>query len=79
MVVTGDSSVEISKELNFIDGDVLVPLKVQGIVYWGAAHFVCRIVSLDGTVWYHDGHIDGYCYKIVMIHKCAVVVIYAQD
>jgi hypothetical protein len=29
--------------------------RLRGIVYFGSAHFVSRFVTLDGSVWYHDG------------------------
>lgn len=28
-----------------------------GIVYYGNAHFVCRIIDQSGEIWYHDGYV----------------------
>lgn len=32
-----------------------VNYRLRGIVYYGNYHFTSRIISENGTVWYHDG------------------------
>lgn len=30
-------------------------LKLRGVIYGGQFHFTSRIISPDGSIWYHDG------------------------
>ena len=32
-----------------------VTYKLQGIVYYGEAHFTSRVIYENGMVWHHDG------------------------
>ncbi|KAL1711988.1 hypothetical protein EV715DRAFT_214510 [Schizophyllum commune] len=35
------------------------PMRLRGIVYSGESHFTCRVVDESGTVYRHDGIING--------------------
>ena len=47
--------IELSKTitLNSEDGPVILP--IRGAIYYTGNHFVSRIISPTGEVWYHDG------------------------
>ena len=47
--------VEISKSLTLSTNTGVVVLPIRGLIYYYGAHFVVRIISPDGEVWYHDG------------------------
>jgi hypothetical protein len=47
--------VEISKSLTLSTNTGIVVLSICGLIYYYGAHFVVRIISPDGEVWYHDG------------------------
>lgn len=53
--------ITINKSLRILkpgtNNATLTPLR--GIVYWGANHFVARIVDKDKNVWYYDGIATG--------------------
>jgi len=34
-------------------------LRLRGIIYFGAAHFISRVIREDGQIWYHDGIVTG--------------------
>jgi hypothetical protein len=36
-------------------------LHLKGLVYHGAFHFTCCIVTNDGSVWFHDGQLGSNC------------------
>ncbi|KAJ7767253.1 hypothetical protein B0H16DRAFT_1308697 [Mycena metata] len=80
-----------SEELCFNVGGRLFKLKLRGIIYGGQAHFTCRFIQKDGSMWFHDGITTGNsCIREnrlqdgedrLQLHKCgeksAVAVIYA--
>ncbi|KAJ7015909.1 hypothetical protein C8F04DRAFT_984446, partial [Mycena alexandri] len=37
----------------------VVTMKLRGIIYAGQAHFTCRYIERDGTMWFHDGITTG--------------------
>ena len=47
--------VEISKSLTLSTNTDVVVLPIRGLIYYYGVHFVVRIISPDGKVWYHDG------------------------
>ncbi|KAJ6630457.1 hypothetical protein B0H10DRAFT_1693341, partial [Mycena sp. CBHHK59/15] len=47
IVLTKHISLKVQNEIGI--------LKLRGIVYFGNAHFTSRIISRDGTIWFHDG------------------------
>ena len=47
--------VEISKSLTLNTNNSAIMLPICGLIYYYGAHFVVRIISPDGEVWYHDG------------------------
>ena len=59
LLVVGLSSelrgVEISKSLTLNTNNNAIMLPICGLIYYYGAHFVVRIISPDGEVWYHDG------------------------
>jgi hypothetical protein len=92
MITIGASMISISKQMTFKDGDVLIPMRLRGIVYFGAFHFTSRIVDCDGSVWFHDGMVTGQAcisdgklrdYTNDELAVCrgrnAAVVVYARD
>jgi len=34
-------------------------LRLRGIIYFGAGHFISRVIIEDGQIWYHDGIVTG--------------------
>ncbi|KAJ7015742.1 hypothetical protein C8F04DRAFT_985019 [Mycena alexandri] len=68
-------------------------MKLRGIIYAGQAHFTCRYIERDGTMWFHDGITTGRnCLEEVklqslpdklILHRCGekrvTAVIYARD
>jgi len=47
--------IEVSKSVT-IDSDAgIVTLPIRGAIYYTGNHFVSRIISPTGDVWYHDG------------------------
>jgi len=47
-------------EYNTAAGKVFFHLR--GIIYYGGFHFASRIISSEGTIWYHDGmEAGGLC------------------
>ena len=45
----------ISKEITLNSEDGPVTLPIRGAIYYSGNHFVSRIISPTGEVWYHDG------------------------
>ena len=43
--------IEISKSIKVCS--VVIP--IRGAIYYSSGHFVCRIISPTGEIWYHDG------------------------
>lgn len=55
-----DSDQIIPDKRLIIDCDgVREVLSLRGIVYAGGAHFVCKLFSKGGKIWYHDGILTG--------------------
>jgi hypothetical protein len=68
-----------------------VDLDLRGIVYHRGYHFTTRIISNEGTIWYHAGSVTGTtCIKVgyisetsdATLKKCEnrklVLAVYAQ-
>ena len=51
----GSQGVRISKSITLCTDTSQVMLPIRGVIYYGNGHFVSRIVSPAGRVWYHDG------------------------
>ena len=51
----GSQGVKISKSITLCSDTGQVELPIRGAIYYGNGHFVSRIVSPAGKVWYHDG------------------------
>lgn len=53
--------ITINKSLRILrpgtNNATLTPLR--GIIYWGGAHFVSRIIDTDKNVWYYNGMTTG--------------------
>ena len=47
--------IEISKSITLKSEAGPVILPIRGIIYYTGNHFVSRIISPTGEVWYHDG------------------------
>ena len=47
--------IKISKSITLESESGPTTLNIRGAIYYGGAHFVSRIVSPTGEVWYHDG------------------------
>ncbi|KAJ6536056.1 hypothetical protein B0H19DRAFT_1317633 [Mycena capillaripes] len=74
-------------------GQQEIRMNLRGIVYGGQAHFTCRLVDKDGSMWFHDGITTGSnCIPEIntnalqnklLLHGCGekqvVAVIYARD
>ncbi len=86
------SSIRTSHKIGFHTETGPVYLRLRGIVYHGGNHFTSRIISSDGTMWYHDGIStggvsipDGHLNNITDqgIRNCKrrklVLAVYAQD
>ncbi|KAF8868706.1 hypothetical protein BD779DRAFT_1459456 [Infundibulicybe gibba] len=62
---------------------------LRGVIYHGHEHFTARIITADGTVWYHDGMETGSHVRWegdstatvadmnICRSQCAIVAIYA--
>jgi hypothetical protein len=48
-------NMKLSRKIKFVDNDKTTALSLRGIIYHGDFHFTSRIVSSDGSVWFHDG------------------------
>jgi hypothetical protein len=53
------SDIKVSSKIKYMDGDQRTVLKLRGLIYFGDIHFTSRIISDDGTIWYHDGMVTG--------------------
>jgi hypothetical protein len=51
----GSQDVKISKSITLCTDTGQVVLPIRGAIYYGHGHFVSRIISPTGKVWYHDG------------------------
>ena len=47
--------VEISKKITIKSEAGPVILPIHGAIYYNGNHFVSRLISPTGEVWYHDG------------------------
>jgi hypothetical protein len=47
--------IEISKQITIQSEAGPVNLPIRGAIYYSGNHFVSRIISPTGEVWYHDG------------------------
>ncbi|KAJ7703482.1 hypothetical protein B0H14DRAFT_2416450 [Mycena olivaceomarginata] len=93
LVFLDSQNLLFDRVLTFIVGQRSVRLYLRGIIYGGLNHFTCRVVQLDGGVWFLDGITTGrstvrdfHYYKIVRkldLHTCheklAIAVIYAVE
>ncbi len=50
---------DIDRDLTLNVNGTACRWSVRGMIYWGADHFTCRYVHVDGQVWYHDGISTG--------------------
>ena len=65
---TQDSQdIELSKTITLNSEDGPVTLPIRGAIYYTGNHFVSRIISPTGVVWYHDG-IETKCQCICEGH-----------
>ena len=51
----GSQDVKISKSITLGTDTSQIILPIRGAIYFGNGHFVSRIVSPAGKIWYHDG------------------------
>ena len=51
----GSEAVKISKSISLCTDTGQMVLPIRGAIYYGNSHFVSRIVTPGGKVWYHDG------------------------
>ena len=51
----GSQNIKISKSITLCTETGPVVLPIRGAIYYGSGHFVSRIISPTGEVWYHDG------------------------
>jgi hypothetical protein len=54
-LTSGPQGVKISKSITLCTDTGQVMLPIRGALYYGNGHFVSRIISPTGKVWYHDG------------------------
>ena len=47
--------IKVSKTITLKSEAGAVVLPIQGAIYYTGNHFVSRIISPTGEVWYHDG------------------------
>ena len=47
--------IDVSKTLTLTSEAGPVTLPIHGVIYYTGNHFVSRIISPTGEVWYHDG------------------------
>ena len=53
------SDIKVSSKIKYVNGDQRTVLKLRGLIYFGDIHFTSRIISDDGTIWYHDVMVTG--------------------
>jgi len=86
------SRIKTSHRITFVTDAGPVHLHLRGVVYLGGYHFTSRVVSDDGTLWYHDGISTGHvCYTDGSLKSTTdqamrscreqqlVLAVYAQD
>src|SRR5882757_7066118 len=58
----GGQKISVSKHIKIrtVSGSKMYQLK--GLVYHGAFHFTSRMVTSDGSVWFHDGQLGANCW-----------------
>jgi hypothetical protein len=93
LVFLDSQNLLFDRVLSFNIGQRTVRFFLRGIIYGGLNHFTCRVVQLDGWVWFHDGittgrssvrefHYDDIVRKLDL-HTCrerrAIAVIYAVE
>jgi hypothetical protein len=49
----------IDTQFQTMVAETSVTYQLRGVLYYGANHFTCRIVSKNGTTWFHDGIATG--------------------
>jgi hypothetical protein len=55
-----NNRVEIDKQIRLkAENDRNTVLHLRGLIYFGEFHFVSRIITLDGKVWFHNGMTTG--------------------
>ncbi|KAJ7886457.1 hypothetical protein B0H14DRAFT_2180885, partial [Mycena olivaceomarginata] len=59
LVFLDSQNLLFDRVLTFIVGQRSVRLYLRGIIYGGFNHFTCRVIQLDGWVWFHDGITTG--------------------
>ena len=48
--------IKVNHKISLIDNeDIHHQYVLQGLVYYGASHFVSRIIDSNSDVWYNDG------------------------
>jgi hypothetical protein len=85
-------NVKISHNIKFETDGKFVYLQLRGIIYHGGDHFTSRIISTDGSIWYHDGmttgrncHADGNIKSVgeKELRSCRTknisLIVYAQE
>jgi len=55
-----NNRIKIDKQIHLkAENDRNTVLHLRGLIYFGEFHFVSRIITLDGKVWFHDGMTTG--------------------
>ena len=49
----------INNTLSYLQDQSDVVYKLRGIIYGDGNHFVARLFTTDGRIWYHDGMTTG--------------------
>ena len=45
----------LNKTLNYSADNVEITFHLRGVIYLGSEHFVSRVISDEGIIWFHDG------------------------
>jgi hypothetical protein len=54
------SKLKLSSSIHIpVGDDAHMVLHLRGIIYYGQAHFTCRLIQADNNVWYNDGIVHG--------------------
>jgi hypothetical protein len=62
-IILNTSGFQINETLSYLHNEFDVIYRLRGIVYGDGNHFVARLFTKDGQIWYHDGITTGSkCY-----------------
>jgi len=91
LLSAGGSLISVNKSLRIRTPNQSHRFQLKGVVYHGGFHFMCRIITENNDVWYHDGQLGPNCryenklsdFSETDLNSCGgrqvSLIIYSQD